>query len=335
MKVLVVIVIFCTSFSSYSQDLIAMYKDKAYWGFMNIEGEKIITPKYTLCKNFRGGMAKVGKTYFINKKAEKFKPEVRILDAEQFSEGILAVKVVNRWGFMNTSGKLIVEAKYKTVTEFNGGYAIAATKKEVFIIDKNGNETKIISPKKIDGFKHFSEGLAPIEIDEKYGYVNEKGLLIIPPQYIAVGYFSMGMAWVRTLNGKIGYIDKQGNWLIEPTLFAAKEFDPVSKVARVKIEKGWTYINANGDFLPIEDKNINVFKNFEDGVALVKVGDLWGFINSEGGWQIEPTYKGGVTSFQNGYARVKQDGKWGVINKKGEWVLKPIYDNIKPFVKVE
>lgn len=332
-KSIVLIILIISSFQSFSQELIAMYKKDAYWGFMNIKGEEIIKPKYTYCRPFYSGMAKVGKIYFINIKGEKLKPKVRISDAYQFSDGLVGVKVGGKWGYMNTTGDLIIAAKYKDIVAFNNGYTLVANKNGTFVIDHQGKETKVITGKgKISKFKKFSEGLAPVVIKDRYGFVNEKGSLIIEPKYLGVGYYCNGLAWARTLKGTIGYINKTGDWVIEPKFLGAGNFDPVSGMARIKDKEGWGYTNMKGEVFSI--KNIQVFKHFEDGLCLVRKENIWGYLDSNGKWAIEPTYVAS-TPFKNGYARARVKGKWGIINKKGEWVLKPIYDNIKPFYKVK
>jgi len=50
-----------------------------------------------------------------------------------------------------------------------------------------------------------------------YGFVDENGHEVIPCQYYWVSDFNDGIAAVwDTSTNKVGYIDKQGNYLIEP-----------------------------------------------------------------------------------------------------------------------
>lgn len=330
-KTIILTLLISISYQSYSQELVAMFKDKARWGFMNLKGEVLITPKYTYCRPFNSGMARVGKTSFINLKGEKLKSNVKFTDANQFSDSLLVVKVGNYWGAINVFGGLVIPIKYKKLTDFYNGYAVATDNNGSYIVDKNGIEKEIKSSEKIDGINHFTEGLAPILINWKFGFVNEKGVIVIEPKFVSVGFFSNNVAWARIDNRKIGYINKKGELIIEPQFIAADEFDIIGGVARVKNDKGWGYVNMKGEKLPIKDKNIDVFKSFEDGSALVRSNGKWGYINSEGGWFIEPKFYEGASPFQNGYARIEKRGKWGIINKMGEWILQPTYSNIYPF----
>lgn len=286
-KSITLIILIFSSFQSFSQELIAMYKKDGYWGFMNIKGERL-------------------------------KPKSRIINAKQYSDGMVAVKSSGnaKWGYMNISGEMVVPPKYKEATDFNNGFALVSTKKETFVINKEGKETKVITGKgKISDFKKFSEGLAPIVIKDRYGFVNEKGSLIIEPKYLAVGFYSNGLAWVKTLKGTIGYINKMGDWVIEPKFLGAGNFDPVSGLARIRDKEGWGYTNMKGEVFSI--KNIQIYKHFEDGLCLVRKENIWGYLDSNGKWAIEPTFVAS-TPFKNGYARARVKGKWGLINKKRE-----------------
>lgn len=58
-----------------------------------------------------------------------------------------------------------------------------------------------------------------------FGYINKKGEIIVIPQYIDADLFSHGLAAVRTVEGKWGFIDCSGAMVI-PALFE-KDFNRV------------------------------------------------------------------------------------------------------------
>ncbi len=47
--------------------------------------------------------------------------------------------------------------------------------------------------------------------------------------------------------GKWGYIDKHGNWVVEPSFDGAKPFE--GGLARVKVGTKWGYINRSGAYV--------------------------------------------------------------------------------------
>jgi len=65
--------------------------------------------------------------------------------------------------------------------------------------------------------KSFSEnGLAPVKINGKCGYINESGKFVIQPSFEYADAFSVcGLAWVRSAFG-YGYINESGKFMIQP-----------------------------------------------------------------------------------------------------------------------
>ncbi|MCM1222110.1 MAG: WG repeat-containing protein [Lachnospiraceae bacterium] len=78
----------------------------------------------------------------------------------------------------------------------------------------------------------FSEGLAAVRRDGKWGYINLKGEEVIPCQFsndYPVGQFSEGLACVvderapkdsKLINKRVGFINKKGEWVIEGEYYA-------------------------------------------------------------------------------------------------------------------
>ncbi len=62
----------------------------------------------------------------------------------------------------------------------------------------------------------FIEELAPVLVNEKWGYLDNKGKVVIPAQYQFTNGFSEGLACVETW-GKSGYINTKGDWIWKPT----------------------------------------------------------------------------------------------------------------------
>ena len=59
----------------------------------------------------------------------------------------------------------------------------------------------------------FREGLAAIQLNRKWGYIDTDGREICPIKYDDIGYFKGGIAVVN-LNKKWGFIDKTGKEVI-------------------------------------------------------------------------------------------------------------------------
>ncbi len=341
MKKVALIIVFFLSFSaeSFSQDTLAMVRKGELWGFINLKGEVVIDVKYPTCKPFNSGYSKVGGIFFVNTKGERISIRTYIksglMGVREFSDGLLAVKVSNYWGYMNTSGEVVISAAYDYSTDFNGGYAIVKKGKEYFVIDKKGKEQKIMlgGKSKVTAVREFSEGLAAVEISKKWGFINTKGEVVVEGQYLSSGSFFGGLAWVkhRTRKGnRVGYINQKGEEIVGPIMIRAKNFDPISGLAIVVgLDGKKAYVNTKGEVINFE--NSREYKNFWGGMCRDSehAGDAKiGFLNSSGEWIIKPTYDI-ARDFNHGYASVRKDGKWGLINLKGEWILETEYDDIK------
>jgi hypothetical protein len=91
--------------------------------------------------------------------------------------------------------------------------------------------------------------------DSKYGFVDQRGALVIKPAFNQAGHFSQGLAAVET-SGRIvgnhvvdiawGYVDHSGAFAISPKFQLARDFS--EGLAAVAFQPGmkWGYINREG-----------------------------------------------------------------------------------------
>lgn len=87
-------------------------------------------------------------------------------------------------------------------------------------MDKRGT---IVIPPTYDDVYAFSRGLAPVELEGKWGYADKAGKLAIPIQYQFVQMFSEGVASV-VLEGKAYYIKPDGSPAFPATFDSAMPF---------------------------------------------------------------------------------------------------------------
>lgn len=91
-----------------------------------------------------------------------------------------------------------------------------------------------------DKIYSFNEGLALVKKNDKFGYVNKEGKLVIPMIYYGGRDFSEGLALVQKKNFKRGYIDKNNNIII-----------PMIYDDGVDFENGLVRVNYQGDYFTI------------------------------------------------------------------------------------
>lgn len=153
------------------------------------------------------------------------------------------------------------------------------------------------------------DGLRRATVDTNhYGYVNNKGKLIINIQYEKAFDFHEKRARVE-LNGKIGFINKKNKRVIPI------EYDSGSIQAKDGLIR--LYKNGKGGFLSKNNKQIIGFyydrtKNFNQGLAGVCNDNEWGYIDLNNNKIIPLTFED-CRSFNEGIAGVKLNGKWGFV----------------------
>ena len=119
----------------------------------------------------------------------------------------------------------------------------------------------------------FSEGLAHIRINSKYGYVDKKGSIVIKPQFEYAGNFSNNLASVR-IDGTAGYIDTAGVLIIPPIYQWAGTFS-----------EGLAGVKKDGKFGFIDNRGAVVFdfiyqevRKFKNGRAFVRDSIEWKYL---------------------------------------------------------
>ncbi|MCP4589425.1 MAG: WG repeat-containing protein, partial [bacterium] len=96
---------------------------------------------------------------------------------------------------------------------------------------------------------------------------------------------------------------------------------------RTKGKRG--FIDIMGDIV-IRPQFARVEDVFYGRLAYASSGGLYGYINREGEWAIQPEFYV-VQPFSEGRAPVMIDGKWGYIDETGDVVIPPRYDSVRPF----
>ena len=181
-------------------------------------------------------------------------------------------------------------------------------------------------------------------VNDKRGYIDRSGKIVIEPQFDGAGDFSEGLAVVATRrNGYAeGYIDETGKVVIEPRFNKAQPFSEglaaVGFEARWQVIDGektyvrsihpsyiWGYVDRTGEFV-VEPK-YSMALGFSDGLAVVRQSnDKYIFIDRKGKRAIRREYAF-ASSFSEGLACVMINGRYGFIDKSGKVAIKPQFSS--------
>ncbi|MDQ2786336.1 MAG: WG repeat-containing protein, partial [Chloroflexota bacterium] len=149
-------------------------------------------------------------------------------------------------------------------------------------------------------YDDFFDGFAPVQVGQKYGFIDKTGKFAIPAQFDDERPFSYDLASVK-VGEKWEYIDRSGAQVIAPQFDDALGFTEVG-LARVKVGDKWGYIDRTGKFaIPAQFDDAIGFYDLPPNtlpqdqpattapaLAAVKVGDRWGYIDTTGKRVIAP-----------------------------------------------
>ncbi len=126
------------------------------YGYIDVKGSWIIKPQFEFTYMFSDGLALVQvdkKSAWIDKKGNiVIQPQDFEKTGMGFKEGRLAVKKGGKWGYIDKTGKMIIEAKFEEAKEFSGGVAQVVTENHRHHwIDTSG---KILWSQEISKEKH-------------------------------------------------------------------------------------------------------------------------------------------------------------------------------------
>lgn len=285
---------------------LAVIEKNSKSGYINNVGEIVIDLKYDIANDFSEGLALVSSSdnkEYIDKKGNRaFTLPIGTDEALSFSNELAAFLKEDLWGYINKKGQIVIEPKFYYTESvdynFSQGFVNLVTYDSLTnefrgsYYGKDGN-----SKFKYDGY-NFLDSLARIYFNDKDGFIDLNGNIVIEPKFDGVvkingdmrGGFSQGMACVK-YNGKWGVINKKGNFIIPP------QFE-------------------------------EILTPFQEGLAAIKVKDKIGFIDSTGKIVIACEYDALSLNepnhismgFNNGLCLVVKNGMWGYINKNGIYV---------------
>lgn len=142
--------------------------------------------------------------------------------------------------------------------------------------------------------------------ENRIGSVPDDGLYLAPVKF--AGYW--------------GFIDQNGNYIIEPIFKNAQPFS--DGLALVLVDGGWGFIDKKGEF--IIGPGLAGAKSFSEGLAAVRYSSGWGYIDIDGNQVIPPAFAM-AESFSGGYAVVSSDNsKKGYIDTGGNYIIEEKYD---------
>lgn len=235
------------------------------------------------------------------------------------------------FGYINPSGKFVIEPKYSEAEKFRNGKAVVWPEgvepdfvgdylalKTYDQIDKSGKTVSTISEAEHAKLRQDYMYVDPEDYDESHN----------------------GDSAFATMARKSGWQEGHGN----DTDVADKFFEGLATKA---IKLHYVYVDKTGK--QVIPKEFTDALRFSEGLAAVQtyIGDKpkWGYITKDGAWAIAPQFDKAspfhqglaVVGFENKEAWVKKDSldcdhyRFGYIDRQGKFVIPPIFMNAYSF----
>lgn len=227
------------------------------------------------------------------------------------------------YGVIDVNGNVIADFKYDEVFEYSNGMAIYAITDEFDeykygYIDLEGNEiTKAI----YTGAWNFLEnGIATVEVDGEYFVINKKGETIskaVTKDLITP--FSNDLAGFEDTFGSCGYVNLDGQVVIESTYYDVNEFNEYGTAIVEDTDNKMWLIDTKGNKVT-EVGYDDISREICDGLIKVEKDGLYGYIDCKGNVIVNPQYQE-AEDFSDGLAVVKKDKLYGYIDTKGNLVI--------------
>ncbi len=307
------------------------------YGMLSVTGEVVIEPKYEYLDLFsEEGLARFcdhGLWGYVNLEGKEVIP-AHYEDANNFSEGLAAVKIDGLYGFIDVSGEMMIEPQFMGVQEgflYDRCAVIAGNK--IGLIDRSGK--RIVETQYIAISLYCENYFIFIDHQGLYGIIDRDGHEMIDRvQSEIYAVTDSGYYFVRDSDMEYQdlMIDFEGNQYYVDVFFPNY---PIYQIHSNSII-GFSTDGENWGLIDLEDGSIVIEEQFDNVVlfpgetfAYTNSGSKYGLVNALTGESIlDCEYKGLSVEYEYISFKASND-KWGVMDLEGNTVLEPIYGDIQ------
>lgn len=310
------------------------------YGAINEKGSLVIPAVWDKLRDFKTDVTfarKPGdKTYYLIDKNGLPVTQKQFSSPGYFFEGLAKFKEGEKYGFVDSTGAVVVEPKFISVSFCSEGLICVAEdgpEERYYFIDKLGNKAFDKSYRQA-GTTSFHQGLARVKMSGKTGLIDHAGQIVVTPKFSTVSGF--GDSLLTVSQGKsfddFGYANFNNEIVIPGPYYSAESFkNGYASVKNNDMKSG--IINRRGEtIIPFKyDATYNALER--DGYFSAYIGKEWFYFDEQGNDFTNLDVKvimrrgeGKLCPYQD--AKTK---KWGYLNSKGEMVIAPQFIKCQPF----
>lgn len=333
-------------------------------GFVDRSGHFVIPPQFEQAYDFAAnGLAAVevgGKWGFVDRQGrmaipaqyERIAPTDLRADFDQqhygFDEtGVVRVETRDGVQLIDAQGHAVGSGGWWSIGPFNAAgvaWAIRAAGPRDLrdgLIDTHG---KVLLEPTYRAAEPFANGFAAVARDGKWGFIDASGALVVPTRYDWVAPFGRhGVAKVLLHPGRdpmspdvkslgYGFVDSHGKVVLDKDDYDdADDFQDAMDQPLARVTRGGrtAYVDLHGQVALGWFEAGTLFGR--DGLAAVKTGGKFGYIDRSGRFVIAPAYERAERFDGDALAVVMQGGKWGMVDHAGKVVVPFEYERLAAF----
>lgn len=288
---------------------VAAVRENGLYGFIDSTGKYSIKPEFDYASYFVHGVALVYKKrepYFIDKKGKIILPPVyRSMELIDDHKAIITTKS-KRCGIIDIrTYRLLLDTLYGYISDFKSGVAVVSKydpalpifTQEKAVIDTACNF--IVPFGKFERIEYFHNGFADVTIDTidyTTGVIDITGKLIKKEPYLGYwditdplpnGYYTFNSS---TSGGQLyeGFIDSRGDTILNDTSY--KKVTGFSCNRIIVEDHNGDHFVLNQQAKRVSDQPFDYIGKFFKNYAIVKKGDCYGIIDTNGQLVIQPQY---------------------------------------------
>lgn len=280
-----------TDLGYYSEGLIPFRAKNLKWGFINLQNKVLIRPSWDSIGGFYQGRAEVC-----------------------IGRNIQHGNLLQKCGFINTVGKMVIPLIYDYVEDFTDNHALACkgvdAKQRCGYLNLDGSVSLPLSISDhqndngdwIPSLSSFNNGFA-LYGGNYFDGIEKWGLLDIHLKQVIP--FILNQELPAPVSSQLTYSFPSDPWYFDTEVqwevVGATKVDP-GRASAMDTHGSIKFFSTYRQVLP-----------FSQGLSAVKIGNKWGFVDEKNVLVIPAQYQS-VRSYSGGLAAVEINDKWGFIN---------------------
>jgi hypothetical protein len=287
------------------------------YGIVDNDGKFVVKPTYTQLYYVPDGSFPMA----ANPNDHNEKP----IDAVN----LFPFKKDGKWGFMNRSGKHLIEAQFEAASFFSSGLAAVSSEGLFGFIDTFGNW--VIKPQWL-WVNDFQGDVAPVFQEGAFRFINKKGVLIGHQGYKQISF--RHIAFECQADSEIHVVSQKGQLLTKVSAGDERQVSFDIRDVRRYYQKDSLVIFPSGDL-----QKRQVFKSLkpfdsENSIATLLDGRCGIFNQVNGDWTVPPEYTSITTIlnyeleealYYNEHYSLEDELNWEIISephtyKNGRWL---------------